>query len=359
MKALIRNTGRIMSAALAAQALLPVSPAQAQQDQVVPCDTSALIAAINAVNAAGGGTITLTSACDYVLTEPASTGASGPNGLPIITAAVTIIGDGTQISRASDAPRFRILEVATSGLVKLISLTVRGGDAGANSGGGILLSQGGLGLRTSTVQDNTAARGGGIANAGGRLTLVDTVVEGNRATATVNLTSTGPVISTSADTVHRIRRTPAKRSHIDPAPMAGRTPHHKRGGKARGLAAVPAGHGGGILNAGELKTIRGRIGSNEALVGGGVANEKGGTATFRNTTISGNTAGKRGGGVYNGPGGTSRVISASISQNTANGTGGGLYNGYISGAVRLSGSTVAENTADNCAPSGSIAGCPR
>ena len=142
--------------------------------------------------------------------------------------------------------------------------------------------------------------------------------------------------------------------------MTGGSPYQAKARRARGLAAVPAGHGGGIVNAGELKTIRGRIGANEArLAGGGVANEKGGTATFRNTTISGNSAGKHGGGLYNAAGGTSRMISTAISQNTSNGSGGGVFNHHVAGAVRLSGSTVTANKADNCAPAGSVAGCTR
>ena len=67
-----------------------------------------------------------------------------------------------------------IFRVAKSGLLVLNALTVRDGDAGDSSGGGIR-NDGTLTLADSSVNANTAAReGGGIDNSGnGTLTLTD------------------------------------------------------------------------------------------------------------------------------------------------------------------------------------------
>ncbi len=109
----------------------------------------------------------------------------GPNGLPVITSAITI--RNATITRASGSPHFRILQVAAGGNLTLNSVTIGGGrttcsavscNGGFALGGGILTS-GTLTLTNSKVRDNTAscslsstcaARGGGINKIGGTLT---------------------------------------------------------------------------------------------------------------------------------------------------------------------------------------------
>ena len=72
-------------------ALLSVGAASGKPPGIdVPCTGQAdLVAAINTVNSAGGGTINLTRGCDYQLT---SVDNSGENGLPVITTSITING---------------------------------------------------------------------------------------------------------------------------------------------------------------------------------------------------------------------------------------------------------------------------
>ncbi|GGM79828.1 hypothetical protein GCM10010106_28060 [Thermopolyspora flexuosa] len=330
MNAFLRKAGRIACAAMTAQILWPTAPVHAQAREVtIPCDVPALLDAIATVNAIGRGILRLTPLCEYVLTRPSSTGEYGPNGLPIIIGDVTILGSGTTIRRAEDAPRFRLIEVGESGSLKLTSVTVAGGDSGRYPGGGILV-QGRLALRTSTVEDNASATGGAVANLGGSVTLVDTNVSGNRARG-------------ASTTITEVR-------------TSGVTRGSSFG--ARRAAAPAAGAGGGILNRGELHALRSHIGGNQAGVGGGVYNEQGGRATFRNTTISGNVAKARGGGLYNAPGGYSRMLSTTVSRNKAGDSGGGVYNDFVNGAVRLAGTTVTANRTDDCAPAGSVARCP-
>ncbi|MEV5413277.1 hypothetical protein AB0K60_31145 [Thermopolyspora sp. NPDC052614] len=301
MHVFVRNAARITCAALAAQLLWPTPPAAAHVRRKVPCRASALIEAIAAVNAVKRGVLILSPFCDYVLTKAASTGTHGANGLPIVDADLTIHGRGARVTRAAGSPAFRVMEIAEGRTVKLISLTVKGGDPGAHPGGGILV-RGMLTMRTAAVQGNTAQQGGGIANDDGRVVLVDSAVEGNEA----------------------------------------------RDG------------GGGLVNDGELDTMRTRIAFNRARTGGGVLNELRGVATLRNTTVNGNTARTRGGGLHNAPGGISRLFSTVVERNSAHDAGGGIFNDFFTGAVRLSGSTVTANTAGsaaNCAPVYSVAGC--
>ena len=95
------------------------------EDRMVPSSfsagsVSALIADINAANAAGGAnTIQLTAATTtYVLTAVNNI-TNGSTGLPVIAAKdnLTIVGNGDTIERAggSSSTPFRLLEVAQRG----------------------------------------------------------------------------------------------------------------------------------------------------------------------------------------------------------------------------------------------------
>jgi hypothetical protein len=94
------------SEALLALTFLPAGTALATAGASVPCSGSGggaagLIAAINAANSGGGGTIKLAAGCTYRLTAPNNSGALGPNGLPIITSTITIKGTGRPSSGAA------------------------------------------------------------------------------------------------------------------------------------------------------------------------------------------------------------------------------------------------------------------
>ncbi|WP_410663393.1 hypothetical protein [Amycolatopsis sp. lyj-84] len=193
--------------------LLPAS-AQAHAESV-PCTEAALVSAVDAANAAGGGTVTLTPGCTYTLTAPhGDDGVHGPAGLPIITTPITLEGNANTITRAPAAAAFRIGQVAPTGGITLKAVTVSNGHAAAagNDNGGGILSFGAVTLTgsalsgntangsggalhstgtpsaatftNSTVNGNTAGQGGGIASVNGTLTLTSSVVNTN--TATVN-----------------------------------------------------------------------------------------------------------------------------------------------------------------------------
>ncbi|MGW7535964.1 hypothetical protein [Amycolatopsis sp. NPDC054798] len=192
--------------------LLPMA-AQARSASVasVACDETALVTAITAANAAGGGTVTLTPGCAYPLTAShGDDGVHGPDGLPIITTPVTLEGNANTIARAATAPAFRIAQVGLTGGLTLKAVTFSGGQA-TGDGGGILNygavtltgstlsgnNAGGVGgglystgtaaaatFTSSTVKTNTAGQAGGVASVNGTLTLTSSVVNAN--TATVN-----------------------------------------------------------------------------------------------------------------------------------------------------------------------------
>lgn len=131
-------------------------------------DVPALITALNAANGNGeANTITLASGCVYTLTA-VDNAADGANGLPSITSALTIIGNGATFVRDTASPGFRLLHVGATGALTLTQLTLRQGLADistlwAGGQGGGLLSHGQLRLEGVTLISNTAiAEGGGL-----------------------------------------------------------------------------------------------------------------------------------------------------------------------------------------------------
>jgi hypothetical protein len=128
----------------------------------VPCTgQSALVAAINAANSAGGGTIVLARGCDYALTSA----SSGEDGLPAIVTPVAVKGNGATIDGTDT---FRVFEVhGAGGSLSLDHVTVTGGAADLMVlisdpfGGGILNVGGTVTLNDSQVTGNTALDGGG------------------------------------------------------------------------------------------------------------------------------------------------------------------------------------------------------
>src|SRR4051812_38352301 len=79
----------------------------------VPCDPTgaALLAAVNA--AAPGDTLILASGCVYSFAA-SSNATEGPSAL-VVNKALTVIGNDATIERASGAPAFRIIRVASPG----------------------------------------------------------------------------------------------------------------------------------------------------------------------------------------------------------------------------------------------------
>jgi hypothetical protein len=180
-----RHTLSILSGAILCAAGITVLMSTAAQAQVA-CTQTALVAAVNAANEAGGGNITLTPGCSYVLTSSNGGGTNGPDGLPVITTAITLTGNANIITRAATALPFRIVEVSASGNLTLKSVTLSNGSAALNGGGGIL-NAGAVTLTGSALSGNTAitGNGGGIYSghsASAAATFTSSTLSGNAAT---------------------------------------------------------------------------------------------------------------------------------------------------------------------------------
>ncbi|MBA2491902.1 MAG: hypothetical protein H0V34_09430 [Gammaproteobacteria bacterium] len=197
---------------------------------------------------------------------------SGPNGLPLVTSAITIQGNGATIRRASSAPEFRIFAVDFDGRLSLQRTRVSGGKT--PDGGGGIASAGRVILSSSTISGNSASGGGGVLNLG-------------------TLTVTRSTISNNS-------------------------------------SAAGGGGGGGVRSDGEagggnLTIINSAISGNSAKgsSGGGVCIDYA-TLTVTGNTISGNRAtGGRGGGVESFQSDLT-LTNSTISGNSANGIGGGI-----------------------------------
>jgi hypothetical protein len=266
----------------------------------VPCNTRALIDAIDAANNNGeADLLSLASGCTYVL-ESVNNDAHGFNGLPSITSGIIINGNGATIERSSavGTPDFRIFHVAAGGDLTLNQLTVRNGTASGtfpgNIGGGIG-NWGAAKLVDVTVRDNRSnAAGGGIGN-NGTLELVNSTVTRNSATDLG-----GGIANANVGTVQSTDSTVSYNS------------------------ATSTGEGGGIYNDGVVELTSSTVGSgNLARNGGGIYNNDG-TMRLTNSTVSGNLAFDGGGGIYHSRGDVATVLYSTISSNIAD-VGGGIF----------------------------------
>jgi hypothetical protein len=394
----------VVTGALVALAGLPAGVALAGTG--VPCSgpgggAAGLTAAINAANAAGGGTITLTPGCTYTLTAAASSGPLGPNGLPRVTTRITITGAHATIA-GSSSDKFRILEVdGPGGNLSLNGLTITGGNA-TQPGGGVFNNAGTLTLNSSAVTGNTTSEdAGGILNKAGTAVLNASRVDHNTSASGGGIAS-GPGNAAFPPEVTGSSLI-LNGSRVDHNTAAEGGPEAAAGGIVNGGTAVirgssvdhnsvPGGAGAGIFNHGTMTITGSQITGNTAPADsagnpgmvGGIANvffgyPGSGVLIMNGTTVSGNSASGFGGGLGNAEDSTATITGSSVSGNTSGDFGGGVVNfgalamtgsrvldntaaagGGIAnqgGTVTLTGTRVAGNTPDNCEPPGTIAGC--
>lgn len=309
------------TALVAGTMLTGAVPAGAQAPaQSVPCSGSGggsdgLIAAINTANSGGGGTIDLAQGCTYTLTASNNgtngspmTGATGENGLPVITTSISIVGQSSTIQ--ANKTGFRILQVnAPNGNLTLQGVTLTGG---------------------------SSVFGGALFNNGGTVTLTQDVVSGNTAQMAGGGLASGALAPGATGTVGTLtlNSTMVTNNSVKGSSMGG--------------------GGGGILNhGGTLNLNNSEVNSNTSAGGGGGIASGTGTGglsgaaqlNITNSQVNGNT---ETGGLMSGGGGLANGGSASISGSQINGNfapgsfGGGIIN---HGTMTLSSSTVEHNTA--------------
>lgn len=235
----------------------------------------------------------------YTLDRVNNTTSDGPNGLPSITAEITINGAGADITTVirnptdPDAPNFRIFHVASTG-----TLTLRA-----------------MGITRGLIEGET--EGAGIFNSnGGTVTITNSIIVENRRGAIRN----NGIMMISESTV---------------------TQNFE-------------GREGAISNSGNLSIINSTVSFNESSSGvggifgsvGGIGNT--GTLTITNSTIFDNIGGSAG-GIRN-DGGTVNISNNTISRNeaTQSNFGGGILSSSTSsnvGTVKLQNTILIRNAA--------------
>ena len=299
---------------------------------------------------------------------------------------LTLTGAGAEstIIQAATEPTVatsRVL-VVTDGNVVNSGLTVRHGNPGFSSGGGIFNNPGGtLTLNDSVVNNNAAAggNGGGIMNFGtlditrsvvsgntavnrgggieniGELTLIESTISANTAgTSGASISRGGGIrnggTATLTETVVRRNQALSTSTCCDTTGGGGisnsgtlTSVHSLISGNIVGMetAGLNTGGGGGVSNLGSLTLIQSTVSENLAGDGGGIYNSLG-TSTISGTTVDNNTANWKGGGGITNNSGTTIVTNSTISSNTDL----GFYAGEILnfGTIFLSNSTLSNNT---------------
>jgi len=322
--------------------------------------------------AAGSGadTIVLATQATYSLSSIVSNTGLGANGLPVVTTAITIVGDGATIARDKGGAQFRIFQVSPTGSLTLDAVTVLFGRAtdvyasGYGASGGCIRTQGPLHLKDSLVRQCTAGGGsgfsgggygGGVYAEGTTVTMERSAIEGCHAGngdseagwgGGLFLTNTNATIADS---------------RID----------------ANEAGAAPlgfGGDGGGIVASGaDVQIIRSSIHNNRAGSSTGVGGGSGGgirgtlaTIQLESSIITNNQAGAgrtvagNGGGVFLTTSSLTTRYSAIRFNRTADGhtpdgsgslvpglpgTGGGLF--LQASSLAMNGSVLSDNTTGN------------
>lgn len=328
------------------------------------CDADcSLREAIVAANALAGSDTVVVPAGTYSLTRTGNDDNSA-NGDLDITSVMTITGAGAG-STILDAGAIsdRVFHILSGASATITGLTIRNGDVGGGSGGGIL-TVGAVTLNNAVLANNTAAAGGGIHGESGAVTITATGVTFSGNTATdiggglyakdAGITTLTDVNFTSNTGTNGGGGIYAEKSNVDytvgamtgnDTALIGGALRIKEG--TINLTEVTidgnsAGdQGGGIYSEkGDLTIERSTLSGNSATEGGGMY-VKDGSPTLTNVTISGNTATSTGGGIVHLKD-TFTLNNVTFSGNAASSGGGGIRRG--GGTVNLLNTIVANST---------------
>jgi len=234
-------------------------------DSGLACSLRAAVQEANAL--VGADTIQL-GAATYVLSGAAGDDVALSGDLDI-TGDLTLMGAATASTIIDGGGVDRVLDIDPSGAgvnVTISNLTVRGGNAAGQAGGGIR-NLGTLSLSNVTLAANSSGiNGGGLLNLG-TLTLTNTTVSGNTAG-----TDGGGIYNGGGSTLTNVT--------------------------VSGNSANSG--GGGVFNSGGTATlVNVTLGDNTATAGGGISNVAG-TTTLTNTLITGSTGGNCSGTITSG-----------------------------------------------------------
>ena len=308
-RVVVAGAGAVLAAAGALAG--PSTAAAAPPDRVVDCSSASLQTAID--RAPPGTRLLVNGTCTGQFTI-------GKN--------LSLLGQGTSGAVLDADGALWSLQVNPRATVSVSNLTITGAD-----GPGID-NRGTLSLTGSTVSDNRGFDGGGIDNAGSLTVRASTV--------TRNTASFGAGGIASIDRPEL----PTPRLTVQDSTVSDNYGEFGAGGISSG-GDVPM----------TLSNTRVTGNSSRSGAGGILA---GGETTLNDSTVSGNTTQFNGGGIFVNiladDGNTLTLINTTVSGNTAGQAGGGIAN-VFSAPVVLRNATVTNNTPDNCAPAGSVAGC--
>jgi len=319
--------------------------------------------------ATGDGADTITFADNYTITLDGSQ-------LPPITSEITIIGTGAAdtiiqastcnpVTETTCTHDYRVLEVASGGVLALENLTVRHGRLMGASGGGVYISssRGELILKYSTISDNSTQSNGGGIYCNGDLYSEFSQIDNNRAGESGGgiYSSYANVLITNGSTVSdNLAGQDGGGIYIfySGTALFNSFVSSNRAGESGGgifnsgfldiydsiindnSAEI---RGGGIFNSFDLKVWDSKIDNNAAISdGGGLFNEGG--LVMENNTISGNSAAS-GGGLYN-KSTDAEISNSTVSGNIATSNGGGFYNNAHSFSVKNS-TIIGNSTTSN------------
>ncbi|MBI2343086.1 MAG: DUF4215 domain-containing protein [Deltaproteobacteria bacterium] len=295
----------------------------------------------------GADIIQLQAGTTYTLAKP--NGWTQP-GLPMVTAPLTVEGNGATIVRESET-KFQLLRIYTDG-VTLKGLTLRSGQAIPGWGGAILFgSQGLLTLVDVTVADSWADRGGAIF-AQGDLSLTRTTLTANKANVRGGAIHHQGTLVMSDSTIES--------NEVVGSDFGGGGVYSENTVIITGsiLAGNSSGGTGGALTfwpiaPGKSCTVTGSsVVENFGQSGGGLyLRPGGGTVTITESDISGNIVQGGGGGIKLyapslAENNTVTIANSTIAGNVAavTQTGGGIFNAGV--AVTLINATVTQNQAE-------------
>ncbi|MGH9276617.1 MAG: hypothetical protein ACRD12_00685 [Acidimicrobiales bacterium] len=399
----------IGTAAALVAGLVAVSPADAAVNINVGCSVGALKAAIVAANGGGGGTLALAPGCTYTLTTVDNTGSAGPNGLPVLSSPITVVGNSATIERSANlgTPEFRVLEVAASAALRADTLTIRNGFLPGGKGGGIYNGTGAqstltrvtmTGNLTTTIfhpvfsigfgsaiynhagrvllesvsmtgNGDVTGEGGGVANSAGEVEVRNSTFRNNQAD------SGGALINTGVNSTTVVRNSlfvgnrgvdaggALDNDFMNTMSVTGSTFADNAGASgaaifngafgAHGITIADSSftgnagvQGGGLFNFGTAVVTNSRFTTGSALEGGAIRNTH--ELTLTGAVLSANS-GNLGGGLNNAAGATANVSNTVINANIAPlylGSQHGLGGGVFNeGTLVLTASVVMNNTA--------------
>jgi len=321
------------------------------------CTLADAITAANTDAAVGGCTTGYAGAdiidvqADVSLTTANNT-TDDRTGLPVITSAITIEGNGHSISRIGGTG-FRILAVGSGGDLTLNSVTVSGGRAADldfnRFGGGIFAKSAALSISNSTVSGNWAFDGGGIYARSATVMVSNSMVTDNGAHYPLSHGCGGGIKVVNSTLI------------VSSSTLSENSAGVCGGAIAASLASVMisdstvdsndtfdlwfGGFGGGInVGSSTLTVLNSLLSDNTADFGGGIE-ASGSTLVLSDSTLSGNAAWNYSGGGINIYASTLTVSTSTLDNNLAYTFGGGI--GGWSAEIVISASTLSGNSASS------------